>query len=338
MSDTIKGFRGKDGPILLDYSGVANVPGAVKSIGELTAAVGDHFEVASVDENGRISGVKAVEKPGGGSGQNGNGLSTAAANLLVTILRSGVYSTDQSANITALAAELAVTEPEQPDIPVVPDEPNEPDEPAVATYTVTNNLTNVTTSNAAGSVTEGASYAATLTAVDGYELDAVTVTMGGVDITGTVYVDGSISIATVSGDIVITASAVAAPVEIPELGQYKYCTTTAYVDDGSSGESLTIKWFTAFDEVVEEDTDVEITVEVSKAAGAWSMAACSKETAYANSQSYNAYYAVYLNKSTLAAGTHTFNYTIRAGHRLIVGVGDNWWTNLSKITVTKQGA
>lgn len=77
MSDTIKGFRGKDGPIRLDYSGVANVPGAIQSIGALTAQPGDHFEVETVDSTGRVATVKAVEKPGGGSGQNvtyGSGL------------------------------------------------------------------------------------------------------------------------------------------------------------------------------------------------------------------------------------------------------------------------
>lgn len=72
MSDTIKGFRGKDGPILLDYSGVANVPGAIQSIGTLTAQPGDHFEVETVNSTGRVATVKAVEKPGGGSGQNQN--------------------------------------------------------------------------------------------------------------------------------------------------------------------------------------------------------------------------------------------------------------------------
>lgn len=41
------------------------------------------------------------------------GLNTAAANLLVTILRDGVYGTDQSTNITALATELSVIEPEK---------------------------------------------------------------------------------------------------------------------------------------------------------------------------------------------------------------------------------
>lgn len=71
MSDTIRGFRGKDGLILLDYSGVANVPGAIQSIGELTAKPGDHFEVETVDDSGRVATVKAVAKPGGGdSGQN----------------------------------------------------------------------------------------------------------------------------------------------------------------------------------------------------------------------------------------------------------------------------
>lgn len=72
MRDTIKGFRGKDGPILLDYSGVANVPGAIQSIGALTAQPGAHFEVESVDSTGRVATVKAVEKPGGGAGQNAN--------------------------------------------------------------------------------------------------------------------------------------------------------------------------------------------------------------------------------------------------------------------------
>lgn len=41
------------------------------------------------------------------------GLNTSAANLLITILRDGVYGTDQSTNITALATELSVIEPEK---------------------------------------------------------------------------------------------------------------------------------------------------------------------------------------------------------------------------------
>lgn len=76
-------------------------------------------------------------------------------------------------------------------------------------WTVTNNLTKVTNANTAKSVTKGASYTAVLTVAYGYELNSVTVTMGGADITGTAYDDGIISIAEVTGNVVITAVAYA---------------------------------------------------------------------------------------------------------------------------------
>ena len=75
------------------------------------------------------------------------------------------------------------------------------------TYSITNNLTNVTNSNSASSVDSGSSYSATLTPTDGYTLSSVTITMGGSDITSTAYSNSSISISSVTGDIVITANA-----------------------------------------------------------------------------------------------------------------------------------
>lgn len=75
-------------------------------------------------------------------------------------------------------------------------------------YTITNNLTDVNTSSAVISVESGGVYEADLTASDGYAISAVTVTMGGVDITDSAYADGHISIPSVTGDIVITATAV----------------------------------------------------------------------------------------------------------------------------------
>lgn len=75
---------------------------------------------------------------------------------------------------------------------------------------VTNNLTHVTNSNTATMLEQGASYTGTLTADTGYTLGSVTVTMGGVDITATVYSSGTITIPSVTGDIVITATAVVA--------------------------------------------------------------------------------------------------------------------------------
>jgi hypothetical protein len=78
-------------------------------------------------------------------------------------------------------------------------------------YSVTSNLTNCTNSNSATEVVEGESYSATITANSGYELKTGTVTMGGqaVSVSG-----GNISIANVTGDIVITAVAEQATVEI----------------------------------------------------------------------------------------------------------------------------
>lgn len=125
---------------------------------------------------------------------------------------------------------------------------------AAATYTITNHLTHVTSSNAAVSVEEGTAYSATLTAVEGYKLDAVTVTMGGTDITSTAYADGKITIASVTGDVVVTAAAVAktvytitnnltnvtnsnAAASVEEGGSYS---ATLTVDDGYALESLAI--------------------------------------------------------------------------------------------------
>lgn len=71
-------------------------------------------------------------------------------------------------------------------------------------YKVTGNYTNVTNSNSADLVTGGSAYSGTLTASSG-DMN-VTVVMGGVNITSSVYADGVINIPSVTGDIVITAT------------------------------------------------------------------------------------------------------------------------------------
>ena len=77
-------------------------------------------------------------------------------------------------------------------------------------YSITKNLTYCTINNGATQVVEGDSYSATVTANDGYELKSVSVTMGGnpVSVSG-----GVISIANVTGNIVITAVATEAQIE-----------------------------------------------------------------------------------------------------------------------------
>lgn len=79
-------------------------------------------------------------------------------------------------------------------------------------YSVTSNLTNCTSNNSTKQVAQGSSYSATITANNGYELKSVTVTMGGspVSVSG-----GVINIASVTGDIVITAVAEEAVVAEP---------------------------------------------------------------------------------------------------------------------------
>lgn len=74
-------------------------------------------------------------------------------------------------------------------------------------YAVTNTLTQCTNSNKVSQVAEGSSYSATITANSGYAISSIKVTMGGTDITSTVVSGSTISIAKVTGKIVITAVA-----------------------------------------------------------------------------------------------------------------------------------
>ena len=77
------------------------------------------------------------------------------------------------------------------------------------TYTITLNLTNCASSNTATSIAENASYTTTLSPTGTFKkLGAITVTMGGVDISVSAVSGSTIAIAKVTGDIVITCEAV----------------------------------------------------------------------------------------------------------------------------------
>ncbi len=71
-------------------------------------------------------------------------------------------------------------------------------------YSITKNLTQCTINNSATQVIQGESYSATITAKSGYELKSISVTMGGNPVTVS---GGVINIASVTGNIVITALA-----------------------------------------------------------------------------------------------------------------------------------
>ena len=74
-------------------------------------------------------------------------------------------------------------------------------------YTITYNLTNATTSCNDATVEDGGVYSSSIAATSGHELRTVAVTMGGVDVTSSVYSNGQITIDEVTGNIVITAKA-----------------------------------------------------------------------------------------------------------------------------------
>lgn len=120
------------------------------------------------------------------------GISATARELLITVLRNGVYISDQSANITDLETALGGSGESGGE---------------TAFHSITTDFVNVTSSNSETSVQDGGSYTATLTAAEGYNLDSVSVTMGGVDVTADVYANGVISIPAVTGNVEIMASA-----------------------------------------------------------------------------------------------------------------------------------
>lgn len=78
-----------------------------------------------------------------------------------------------------------------------------------AKRSITYSLSNVTSDNTAKTIYDGESYEATLTAAEDHTISTVIVLMGGVNVTSTAYdsATGKISIASVNGDISITAIA-----------------------------------------------------------------------------------------------------------------------------------
>ena len=120
--------------------------------------------------------------------QGGSGISQTEKNLILTLFSKAAYAeSDASTAYNTLETLWTVT-----------------------TRTITYNLSHVTSSNTASSVDGGSRYTTTLTATGNYTLNSVTVTMGGVDITSTAYSSGTITIPSVTGNIVITATAVLA--------------------------------------------------------------------------------------------------------------------------------
>lgn len=101
-------------------------------------------------------------------------------------------------------------------------------------YTITRNLANCTSSSSLTEIVEGGSHSETLSADSGYTMDGamVTVTMGGDDISSS-YSNEVLNIANVTGDIVISASAVKEETGGGDTPSYTNKITTSIAKDGS---------------------------------------------------------------------------------------------------------
>lgn len=71
-------------------------------------------------------------------------------------------------------------------------------------------LTNITADNMVSSIVTGSSLTVNLNPGTNVSIGSVTVTMGGVDVTAAAYSNGKISIPSVTGDVVISATGIAA--------------------------------------------------------------------------------------------------------------------------------
>ena len=149
---------------------------------------GDYVIVDSETEGTRKYDLGALAARVEALEQGGSGLTQAEKQLILTLFCKAAYAEDDAGVVyDALEAFWATT-----------------------TRTITYNLSHVSSSNTTASVESGQSYTTTLTATGSYTLNTVTVTMGGVDITSTSYSSGTITIHSVTGNIVITATAVSA--------------------------------------------------------------------------------------------------------------------------------
>ena len=130
-----------------------------------------------------------------------NSLSTDGFSLQTTKNAKGQISIGLSGHVSLSAQDV---------VPMEFYSIDEEDEPTPTTHSVTQTLSHVTSSFSGETVEDEAAFTATLTAEENYTISTVTVTMGATDVTSTAYntETHAISIASVTGDIVVTATAV----------------------------------------------------------------------------------------------------------------------------------
>ena len=151
------------------------------------------------------------------------GLTSTEKNLMLTLFKNIPYTGGVSAAYKSLETLWTATGDDF-------DDPENGGESGVTYYTVTQNLTKVTSNYSGTAVVAGAGLAMNLTPDTNAVLGEVVVTMGGLDVTASAYSSSKISISSVTGDVVITATATVA-----SYTQVEYLETTektAYINTG----------------------------------------------------------------------------------------------------------
>ena len=219
-----------------DSGGNVDLTGVVKSVNGQTPDQNGNVEIDAsrpTDEQVQTA-VSAYLEEHPVSG----GIGSTASALLIGILKNAVYTADQSANITALEVELALGGG------------SGSGGGEASAYTVVCTLGDATIDNNASAVAAGASYTATITPNQGYELDIVTVLMGGADVTADVYADGVINIESVTGNVIIKVTTVEASDVL-----YKLAAPVTFTGDSAEQINTNVK-------ITDEDKDFTICVVV----------------------------------------------------------------------------
>ena len=159
----------------LSYN-ITNFSETVDSVQTMTE---DH-EMAIYNLDTRVATLES-----GGSG-GGDGLTQTEKNLILALFEKAAYAENDAGSAYDQLESLWIP----------------------STKTITYNLSHVSSGNTETSIESGRMYTTTLAVASGYTINSVVVTMGGEDITSTAYRSGMITINRVTGNIVITASAV----------------------------------------------------------------------------------------------------------------------------------
>lgn len=181
----------------------------------------------------------------------------------------------------------------------------------IITRLVSLNLSHVTSSNQSASVENGSRYVTNLTADTNYSINEVTVTMGGVDITSTAYSSGTVSIPSVTGNIVITATAVLTAQSI----------TATYTQSG-----------TVYDTDSLDSLKADLVVTANYAGG-------TSETVPASDYTLSGTLTVGTSTITVSYGgkTGSFNVTVTQSPLYPLTTGEKIWTSEDRKVSVRDG-